>query len=211
MNEEPKILILEDNPDDIHLLLRELERQDLHFIKHVVSNKPDYISALREFRPDLILSDYSLPGFDGLTAYHIMREVLPDVPFIITSGAIGEENAIELIKAGVTDYALKDKLFVLGSKIRRALKEAEEVRLKKAESERLRRQHQRLLEIAFLQSHQVRRPVATILGLLSLFTSGEPDNPLNAEVIERLKVASKELDAVVQEIVRKTNEINTQI
>jgi YesN/AraC family two-component response regulator len=151
-----------------------------------------------------------MPGFDGLSAFHIKQDIMPDVPFIIISGAIGEENAIELIKAGVTDYALKDKLFTLGFKISRALRESEEVRKKKEEGERLLQQHRRLMEIAFLQSHQVRRPVATILGLINLFNANGPGNPQNAEIVEKLVIASKELDSVIKDIVQKTNQIKDE-
>jgi DNA-binding NtrC family response regulator len=207
MGDNLKILILEDNKEDAALLINELNRQQLSFTTRIVHSRQAFEEALREYAPDLILSDYALPSFDGLSAYHIKQELLPDVPFIIVSGTIGEENAIELIKAGVTDYALKDKLFVLESKIARALKDAEEQKIKKAESEQLRLQHQRLLEIAFLQSHQVRRPVATILGLINLFKPNDPNNTLNSEIIVKLEVASKELDNVIKEIVEKTNAI----
>jgi CheY-like chemotaxis protein len=210
MNEARRILILEDNADDVALLLRELKKQKISFTADAVSSRHAYEQALHWFRPDLILSDYSMPGFDGLSAFHIKQDIMPDVPFIIISGAIGEENAIELIKAGVTDYALKDKLFTLGFKISRALRESEEVRKKKEEGERLLQQHRRLMEIAFLQSHQVRRPVATILGLINLFNANGPGNPQNAEIVEKLVIASKELDSVIKDIVQKTNQIKDE-
>src|ERR1019366_213204 len=87
--------------------------------------------ALKSFIPDIILCDYNFPLFDGLTAFKIREEIAPDTPFIFVAGTIGEEKSIELIKNGVTDYALKDKLFTLIIKVNRALKESKEKQQKK--------------------------------------------------------------------------------
>jgi two-component system CheB/CheR fusion protein len=126
MTSNLKILILEDNESDADLLLRELKKTGLAFTSEVVQTRETYENALQHFNPDIILSDFSLPAFDAVTAFHIKQNKLPHIPFIIVSGIIGEENAVELIKLGVTDYAPKDKLFTLGPKITRALKESEE-------------------------------------------------------------------------------------
>jgi DNA-binding NtrC family response regulator len=207
MDPKIKILLLDDEPADSDLVLSELELSGINYEPMVVRNREAFETALVTFRPDLILSDYALPSFDGLSAFHIKERILPDIPFIIVSGTIGEELAIQLIKTGVTDYALKDRLFVLESKIRRALREAEAKAAKRIEREKMKQQHERLLEIAFLQSHQVRRPTATILGLIGLFNFENPADPANAEVMGKLKQAAGELDLVIREIVKKTEEI----
>jgi PAS domain S-box-containing protein len=126
MTSNLKILILEDNESDADLLLRELKKSGLAFTSEIVQTRETYENALQHFNPDIILSDFSLPAFDAVTAFHIKQNKLPHIPFIIVSGIIGEENAVELIKLGVTDYAPKDKLFTIGPKITRALKESEE-------------------------------------------------------------------------------------
>ncbi len=202
-----KILILEDTKSDADLLVRELKRSGFTFISELVETREAYENALRNFKPDLILSDYNLPAFDGETAFDIKQEITPDLPFIIVSSAIGDEKAVELIKKGVTDYALKDKLFSLIPKINRAMKEAEEKKEKIITDEKLKFQNEKLFEIAFLQSHQVRRPVANLLGLIGLFNFSNPNDPINSEVLSRLKVATNELDNVIAEIVKKTDEI----
>jgi DNA-binding NtrC family response regulator len=207
MTELLNILIVEDNEDDAGLLLMTLNRSPLKFVSKVVHTREDYEHALTDFRPHLILSDYSLPSFDGLSAYFLKEKTLPDIPFIMVSGTIGEENAVELIKTGITDYAIKDKLFVLPSKITRALKEYEEKKAKAKADKAFKDQHQKLLEIAFLQAHQVRRPIATIQGLISLFDLNDPGEPVNAEIVSKLRIAVKEFDDIIREIVRKTNEI----
>ncbi|WP_207514002.1 hybrid sensor histidine kinase/response regulator [Longitalea luteola] len=139
-----KLLILEHDENDLELLLYELKKGALDCIPRIVETKEQFGKALHEFCPDIILSDYSLPGFDGVSAFRMKQEMCPDVPFIIVSGTIGEENAVELIKNGVTDYAIKDKLFTVIPKIKRALKESNE-RLEKALAEQNLRNSQRQL------------------------------------------------------------------
>jgi DNA-binding NtrC family response regulator len=202
-----KILILEDTISDADLLTWELKKSGFNFVFEIVQNRETFINALNEFNPDIILSDFSLPSFDGLNAFQIKQQQKPDIPFIIVSGAIGEEKAVELIKNGVTDYVQKDKLFTLNQKISRALKEVEEKNEKKIAEEKIRTQNKKLLEIAFLQSHQIRRPVADILGLISIFNFDDPCDPENLEILTRLETTATDLDSIIREIVQKTNEI----
>ncbi|MDB5284611.1 MAG: hypothetical protein JWO06_3686, partial [Bacteroidota bacterium] len=136
MNAKTKILIVEHDPTDLELLHRELKKGGINYVAEIVQNEQDYSNAITNFSPDIILSDYSLPSFDGPTAFKVKERMAPDTPFIFVSGTIGEENSIELIKSGVTDYALKDKLFTLTTKVNRAL---EEVRAKK-EKQRVKEQ-----------------------------------------------------------------------
>ncbi len=121
-----KILIVEHESSDIELIQRELKKGDFNFVAEVVANERDYKNALKNFEPNIILSDYSLPSFSGPEAFAIKQKMAPQTPFVFVSGTIGEENSIELIRNGVTDYALKDKLFTLNTKIKRALKESKE-------------------------------------------------------------------------------------
>ena len=111
MNPKIKILIAEHDPIDLELLHHELKKGGIDYVSEVVQNEPGYLKSLKSFMPDIILCDYNFPLFDGLTAFKIREKVAPDTPFIFVSGTIGEEKSIELIRNGVTDYALKDKLF----------------------------------------------------------------------------------------------------
>src|SRR5690606_11475327 len=120
------ILFLEDNQSDLDLLQRELKRSGILYKAEEASNREGSEQALKTFTPDLILSDYSLPSFTGMEAFGMAREKYPGIPFIIISGTIGEQNAVQLIKEGLTDYVMKDKLFLLAAKIGRALREARE-------------------------------------------------------------------------------------
>jgi diguanylate cyclase (GGDEF)-like protein/PAS domain S-box-containing protein len=143
MSEAVNILFVEDSEDDVVLALHALKRDGLDAVWKRVQNEPDMRSVLAEVKPDAILSDFSMPGFDGLRALKLAKEVVPEVPFIFVSGTIGEERAIEAIRMGATDYVLKNNMRRLGTSVRRALTEAEDrARVLKAEAER-----RRLVEI----------------------------------------------------------------
>jgi DNA-binding NtrC family response regulator len=202
-----KILILEDDLIDADLIRRVLKKSDLQPNILHVNNVADYRTQLRLFNPDVILSDYSLPSVNGTEAFAIKQAVRPDIPFILVSGTIGEENAVELIKKGVTDYALKDKLFTLVPKIKRALKDAEDERERQRKDQKFRVQYDTLLEIASLQSHQVRAPVSSVLGLISLFNVDNPADPVNYDVLKNLRKTTVEFDNIIRQIVKKTAEI----
>lgn len=121
-----KILILEHVASDIELLQYELKKNSFEYTSQVVETREEFEHALLNFNPDIVLSDFSLPSFNAVEAFDIKQKFLPDIPFIIVSGTIGEEKAVELIKNGVTDYVLKDKMFTINPKISRALKESKE-------------------------------------------------------------------------------------
>jgi PAS domain S-box-containing protein len=126
MEKKLRILIVEDVPTDAELMQFELVEAGMTFTSVCVATKAEYIRELQEFPPDIILSDYSLPSFDGQSALKISREQNADIPFIFVSGALGEEMAIELLKKGATDYVLKDRLSRLAPAVSRALQEAQE-------------------------------------------------------------------------------------
>ena len=114
------ILILEHDPNDVGLLQYELKKSGLDHTSQIVQTQQDYEQAIHSFRPDIILSDFSLPSFDGLSAFRLTQCIAPETPFILISGTIGEENAVELIKMGVTDDVLKGNLYQVCPKIQRA-------------------------------------------------------------------------------------------
>jgi PAS domain S-box-containing protein len=123
------LLHVEDDANDAELIYRELRRAELDFTVTRVETEPAFRAALGgDSLPDVILADYRLPTFDGLTALRISREIAPTVPFIFVSGSLGEERAIEALREGATDYILKDRPGRLGAAVRRALREAEQRR-----------------------------------------------------------------------------------
>jgi DNA-binding NtrC family response regulator len=136
------LLILEDNPADAELAVRELEKEGFVVKWSLVETEEAFREALNQ-RPEVILADYSLPSFDGFSALKIKQEIVPEIPLVILSGTIGEEIAVECIKSGATDYVLKDKLFRLGPVIKRALEEAQVYRERKQARESLQESEER--------------------------------------------------------------------
>ena len=132
------LLILEDNPIDAKLMVTKLKKEGFVFEWERVETKKSFIKALAE-KPDIILSDYKLPSFDGMAAIKLQQQTAPDIPLIIISGTIGEEIAVECMKAGATDYVLKEKLSRMGPVMKRAIKEAEELRKRKQAEEELKK------------------------------------------------------------------------
>jgi len=123
-----RILILEDLPSDAELMVYELRQAEIAHTYRRVADREHFVAALAEDWSDLILSDFHLPGFDGLEALALAQAACPDTPFLFVSGAMGEEVAIDAVKRGATDYVLKDRLSRLGPAVQRALREAEERR-----------------------------------------------------------------------------------
>ena len=129
--------MLEDNALDAELCVRTLKGAGLDFSYQRVETRAAFEAALQEFHPDLVLSDFSLPAYNGADALRHVREVAPDTPVIMLTGALGEEAAVELLNAGARDYVLKDRLVRLPHAIERVLAETE--------LERQRRESVRLL------------------------------------------------------------------
>jgi diguanylate cyclase (GGDEF)-like protein/PAS domain S-box-containing protein len=121
-----KVLLVEDRVEDAEMLLREMRLRGLDIVSRRVDTSEAYEEALADFAPDLILSDYTLPGFDGTDALQIARSRRPDTPFIFVSGTIGEERAIQALQQGAVDYVLKESRARLVPAIERALREVDD-------------------------------------------------------------------------------------
>ena len=119
-----RVLLVEDGAEDADLVVHHLRKQGLRLVWQRVDTEAAMREALIRFQPDLVLSDFSLPHFDGLSALEVAREVTADVPFIFVSGTIGEERAVEAVRRGAVDYVLKSNLHRLGPTVTRALAEA---------------------------------------------------------------------------------------
>ncbi len=139
-----RILLLEDSPIDAELTLSTLAEARIPFTVHRVETREEFIAAVEDDGFDLILADFALPSFDGISALEIARERRPELPFIFVSGTLGEELAIDMLKSGATDYVLKQRLARLAPAVERASRESIERReLQRAERD-LRRTEQTL-------------------------------------------------------------------
>ncbi|HMH20792.1 MAG TPA: PAS domain S-box protein [Puia sp.] len=121
MDQPLKILHLEDISADSEIVARVLTKANIHFEKKLVLDKPDFIHALHNFHPDIILSDHSLPAFNSQEALRITREEGIEVPFILVTATVSEEYAVNVIKEGASDYILKDRLERLPNAVQNAL------------------------------------------------------------------------------------------
>ena len=119
-----RVLIAEDVPTDAELSVRELTRAGLRVVHRIADTESAFRGALAEFAPQVILSDFTMPQFDGMHALELARALVPDTPFIFVSGTLGEEYAIRALKNGATDYVLKANLIRLPAAVERALAEA---------------------------------------------------------------------------------------
>src|SRR5437867_3747460 len=143
MNSPSRLLLLEDNPHDAELICRTLTVQWPACEVVLVNNEPAFQTALQQQHFDLILSDYLVPGFHGLAALAAARSQCPDIPFIFISGAIDDQLAVQSLKAGATDYVLKDRPARLVPAIQRALIEAEACARRQKLNAQLRQSEQR--------------------------------------------------------------------
>ncbi|MFH2088533.1 MAG: ATP-binding protein [Pseudomonadota bacterium] len=136
--------MLEDDPMDEELARCEFSKAGVALNARRVDTRADFVVALEDFRPDIVLADYKLPCFDGMEALGIARELAPEVPFIFVSGAMGEEFAIEMLHRGAADYVLKQHLSKLIPAVNRALVSAEEHHRRRDAEENLRTLNQQL-------------------------------------------------------------------
>jgi PAS domain S-box-containing protein len=141
-----RILYLEDEPNDAELVRETLEAEGIACRITRVEAEPEFSISLEQSGFELVLADYTLPSFDGISALKIVRKAHPEVPFIFVSGTLGEEVSIEALKLGATDYVLKTRLSRIGPSVRRALREAEEKIQRRRAEEALRRNEAYLVE-----------------------------------------------------------------
>jgi PAS domain S-box-containing protein len=144
MKESIRILFVEDVPCDAELIWHEIAKSGIRFEKELVETRQDYIASLKSFKPDLIISDYMLPQFDGMTALSIKIELIPDIPFILVTGSANEEVAVECMKAGADDYVIKQNIRHIGPSIISALEKYEMLRQKRISEKELRAREAKL-------------------------------------------------------------------
>lgn len=165
MKKKLHILIVEDLPSDAELAQRELKTVLDNFSTQVVETEESYLEALKEFMPDLIISDYKMPEFDGLIALKIQQEKYPFIPFIILTGSMNEDTAVECIKSGADDYVIKEHIKRLGQAVLNAIEK------KKVEKE------QKLTEKELLKLSTAVQQSPTIIVITDLKGNVEYVNP----------------------------------
>jgi len=196
-----RLLHLEDDPVDAELITTTLMEGNIPCQTQLVDTRQAFVTALKEGRMDLILADYSIPGFDGMTALTLARQHCPDVPFLFVSATIGEELAIDAMHQGATDYVLKQRLGRLVPSVQRALRELDDRAERKRAEEALRqsekqfRHSQKMEAVGRLAggiAHDFNNLLTVIMGYSQvLLKELGPQHPLRGKTEETLKAGEK--------------------
>jgi signal transduction histidine kinase len=200
MTEKLKILILEDNLVDADLTMRTLNKSDLNFECCQVENRSDFLFALTNFKPDVILSDHSLPGFSSTEALPLARKMCESAAFILVTGTVSEEFAVNMLNSGADDYLLKSSLTRLPSAIMNAYMK------KKAEAEQ-KNTLQKLVEVnhelktfMYRASHDIRGPVSSLKGLINV-AKMEKEPVEMRKLVSMMDLSAEKLDKIVIDLI----------
>jgi signal transduction histidine kinase len=223
MQEAIKILMLEDNLDDAELVQRVLRRNELNFSMHVVDSKEGFLNELEIFRPDMIICDHGIPRFNSLEALKLFKDSGLTGPFVLVTGTVSEEFAVDVLKRGADDYILKSNLSRLPSAISNALsKRHEELIRKSAELElakqnqllsgtveRLERVNNELDHFLYSVSHNLRAPLSSVLGLINLSKlGGDTDHSMLMLLMEQ---SINRLDVILKDILSYSFNANGEV
>jgi signal transduction histidine kinase len=200
MPEKLKILILEDNPIDADLTIRTLNRSELNFECCHVENKSDFMFALNNFRPNVVLSDHSLPDFSSTDALPMTQKMCESCVFILVTGTVSEEFAVKMLKAGADDYLLKSSLTRLPSAITNAhTKKIAEIEGKKT-LKKLVEVNNELKTFMYRASHDIRGPVSSIRGLINVAKIESYQGELK-KLIYMMDVSAEKLDKILIDLI----------
>jgi two-component system sensor histidine kinase UhpB len=197
-----RLLMLEDVPEEAELVQRELQKGGMTFVSRRVQSREEFIAAMDDFAPDLILADSKLPAFDGRTALELARQHVPPIPVIMVTGELGDEAAVDLLIAGASDYVLKDRLARLASAVHRVLLAEDErrnrERLERAVRDATEEERRRLAKELHDGLGQELTCLAMLAeGLLMQVTDGaSPDSP----DLERLALIARDATRTCRQI-----------
>jgi signal transduction histidine kinase len=188
------VLFVEGSPDDVELIARELSRHGFQCEAKSVESRADFLAALNSGQWDVILSDHPMNGFSSTEALRILRDRNSDIPFIIVSGTIGEDSAVDAMRAGAHDYVLKHNLRRLGPAVDRELREAANRRMQRSTQEALHASENRLRQAQKMESvgrlatgiaHDFNNLLTVIIGFTEFMIERlPPDEDLHRDATE---------------------------
>ena len=194
-----RILLLEDSALDAELVSETLTDAKLPVTLERVISEAEFTKAVQDRRWDLILADYRLPGFDGLSALEIVRDLAPSTPFVFVSGALGEEVAVEALKRGATDYVLKERLDRLPATVLRALAEARERSERRHAQDALHRLLDERTALLHELDHRVKNNLQLLLSLIGMEVR-QAEDPQVRQVLGRMKERLQALAAAHRDL-----------
>lgn len=210
MKKPIRILLLEDMPTDAELVQDALNDSKLSYSSIIVDTEKDFVRSLRDFKPDIVLSDYHLPKYSGMMALQLVREFYPLMPVIMVTGPLNEEIAVECMREGAADYILKDNLTRLVPSILASLEKKRMAEQKiKAEADLVmaleKAQESDRLKSAFLAtvSHELRTPLNAILGFSELIDDSL-SSPEIIEYVENIYNSGNNLLNIIDDILNIT-------
>ena len=207
MEKEIKILMLEDMEEDAGLIDEVLQAEKIAFSRVRVDTREEFTDALKKFRPDVVLSDHSLPSFNSIEALKICHENGLNVPFILVTGTVSEEFAVNCLKRGADDYVLKSNLARLPMASRYALRRRRQENARKGKEEILRKQNLELTKInqeldsfVYSVSHNLRSPLTSVLGLVNIaLRDNDKSNEMVAHYFEMIRKNASRLDTTLRQ------------
>ena len=196
------ILHLEDNPNDAALVKSILEDEGIVCTITCVRERDDFVAALENGGIDLVLSDFTLPSFDGMSAIATVRDRWPERPVILVSGTLGEELAVDSLKSGATDYVLKDHLFRLAPAVRRAMQDVDErAERRRLESHFIEAQKMKVIgQLVSGVAHDFNNILAVIIGYSDLITSDLGNESPMRKYIEEIRHASERAAGLTRQL-----------
>jgi len=211
--------MLEDMEEDASLIDRTLKKENVAFTRIRVDTRRDFTDALASFNPDIILSDHSLPQFNSIEALEICKQKKINIPFILVTGAVSEEFAVNCLKQGADDYILKVNLSRLPTAIQYAIRQREYENERMKKEEKLRQQNEELIKInneldsfVYSISHNLRSPLSSVLGLVNI---AKLDRQKNSETVDRyfqmIEGSILKLDKTLREILDYSQNIRTEL
>ena len=209
---------MEDSEDDAGLVSLALKREALPFELLRVDTRDGFSNGIIDFKPDVILSDHSLPQFNSIDAFKLYQETGINIPFILVTGTVSEEFAVNVIKKGVDDYILKSNLSRLPSAISSAIGK------RRAESEKIEAYHKLEVQNAELQkvnkeldnfvysvSHNLRAPLLSVLGLINLLNAEGQPSSVAQNFINMMERTILQLDRTLKDILQYSHNVHNEL